>query len=222
MRAVNLLPRETSTRTLDVNSELSAAIAFTAVILVAVLGGFFLERSHVTAEKQRLASIQATFDKETAEANAKHTQLQNPDVLSQEQLWHVALDSALSTRMRWDVLLAQLEYVTPDRIRLTNVTFGSPPAATSAPGSSVTSSLVGQTVATVQISGNAYTLQDIAVYLSTLSRVPKLSQVRLVTSTRTKGSDWGTFQLKAQVILPTAPAPPVATTDTTTDSGGPA
>ncbi len=211
MRAVNLLPRETSSRKFDFNSELAAAIAFTVLIAVAVLGGFFLQRSHADAAQQRLAVAQAALDTASSQPTTKRTTLQTPDVLSQSQPWHIALDSALSTRVSWDVLLSQLEYVVPDRVVLTSVSFGAAPTATPTPGA---------TGATVALGGSAYSLHDIAVFISTLARVPRVSQVSLVSSATNVGSKVMTFQITAQVTLPAVAVAPQSSADTTTTTGG--
>jgi Tfp pilus assembly protein PilN len=130
-------------------------------------------------------------------------------VLSQAQPWHVALDAALATRVSWDVLLEQLEYVVPDKVRITNVTLGSAGAAVSASSGTLT------------LGGTAFSSQDVAIFLSTLARVPHLSQVTLVSSTANSGTSVMTFQITAQMSLPAALTAPVAPTDaTTTTTGG--
>ena len=207
MRAVNLLPRETSSKKLGWNSEHNAAIALTVVIAVALLGGCFVERAHASSARQQLAAAQAALDLATSQRPAEQTQLHVPDVLSQAQPWHLALDSALSTRVSWDVLLSQLEYVVPAKVGLTTVRFGSAPGAT------------GVTAATVSLGGSAFSLHDIATFLSTLAKVPTLSQVTLVSTAANVGSNAMTFQITAQVALPAAAVAPVAPTDTSTTGG---
>jgi len=205
MRAVNLLPREKTGRKVAWNGELAASIALTVLIAVAVLGGFLVERSHAGAQRQRLAAAQTALDTATAQAAAKQTRLQMPDVLTQVEPWHIALKTALSTRVSWDVLLSQLSYVVPARVILTSVSFGSAGATTTA------------TTATVTLGGNAYTLHDVAVFLSTLARIPTLSKVSLVSSSASIGTNVVTFQITAQVTLPTVA--PATTTDTSITGG---
>ena len=206
MRAVNLLPRDTSSPKVGWNSELAAAIAFTVLMAVAVFGGFFLERSHAVSARQELASAQAALDRVTnQQQSGGQSQLHAPDVLAQSQAWHLALDSALSTRVAWDVLLTQLEYVVPARVGLTAVSFGGASGDT------------GATNATVSIGGSAYSLHDVAVFLSTLAKVPRLSQVTLLSTAANTGSNIMTFQITAQVTLPATTVEPVA--DSTTTGG---
>jgi Tfp pilus assembly protein PilN len=213
MRAVNLLPRETSSQSLGWNSELAAAVAFTVIIVVAVFGGFVLERSHAGAARQQLAGAQAALDRAKSQPTVTQKQLQIPGVLSQAQPWHIALDAALSTRVSWDVLLSQLEYVVPERVVLTGVSFG-------AAGTTGATAATGTASATVTLGGTAYSLHDIGVFLSTLTRVPKLTQVALVSTASDPASKTTTFQISAQVTLPTVAVAPASPTSTPTTSGG--
>ena len=212
MRAVNLLPRATSSRKIGWNSELAAGIAFTLLIAVVVLGGFILERSHAATARQRLAVAQTALDGARSQPSAKQqAQLQIPAVVSQAPPWHLALDSALATRVSWDVLLSQLAYVLPPKVNLTSVTFGSAADSTGA---------TGATSATIALGGSAFSLHDIAVFISTLSRVPKLSQVTLVSTAANTNSNVMTFQITAKAALPAAPVAPAGTAGTSTTTGG--
>jgi len=136
-------------------------------------------------------------------------QLQIPVVLSQQEPWHVALGAALSTRVSWDVLLRQLEYVVPNRVSLTSVTVGGAGAS------------AGAASGTVTLGGYAFTSDDVAVFLATLARVPKVSEVTLVSSTTNSRSTVQTFQITAQMALPAAvTAPPASEMTTTATPGG--
>jgi len=206
MRAVNLLPRQAvSTRRLGWNTELTAGIAFTLVIVIALCGGFFVEKSHADSARQQLATAQAALDAANSQPS-QATGLQPPAVLAQAQPWHLAIDTALATRVSWDVLLTQLEYVVPAKVGLSSVTFGS-----ASDGSTTT--------ATVALGGTAYSLPDVAVFIANLERLPKLSGVSLVSTAANTGSNVMTFQITAQVSLPTAPAPPVGPTGATSTGG---
>jgi Tfp pilus assembly protein PilN len=212
MRAVNLLPRESSDAH-GLDRVLAVAVGFTVLVAAILAGAFFLEKAHASNEKQRLANVQAELATAQSQQPITHSaapaQLQIPVVLSQEEPWHVALHSAISTRVAWDVFLKQLEYVVPDRVSVTNVTLGSAGAG------------AGATSGTITLGGNAFSAQDVAVFLSTLARVPKISNVTLVSSTASAGKPIMTFQISAQMAIPAPPAPPATdTTDTTTTPGG--
>jgi Tfp pilus assembly protein PilN len=210
VRAVNLLPRETTE--LDGSDRvLLVAVAFTVLVLAILAGAFFLQKANASSERQRLAVVQAELAKAQSEQpimpSRAPAQLQIPVVLSQEQPWHVALSSALSTRVAWDVFLKQLEYVVPDKITITNVTLGSAGAA------------AGAASGTITIGGNSFSADDLATFLSTLGRVPNVSNVILVNSSaNNSGKSVTTFQISAQMALPAPATPP--TTDTTTTTGG--
>jgi Tfp pilus assembly protein PilN len=211
MRAVNLLPRDTSARKFEWNGELSAALGFTLIIVVAVIGGFLLAQSHASSAQQQLASAQAALEAAKNRPTANQTRLQIPGVLSQAQPWHLALDTAISTRVAWDTLLTQLEYVVPAKVALTSVSFG-------AAGATAT----GATSATVALGGTAFSLHDVGVFLATLAHVPKLTQVNLVSTTTDASTKkpTTTFSITAQVNLPAVATPPSTPTDTTTTTGG--
>lgn len=211
MRAVNLLPRQVSGQRIGVDRTMVLGIAVTVLVAVLVAGGFFIEKSHAASEAQRAALIQAALERaQAAQQSGKTTpaaQLQIPVVLSQAQPWHLALTSALSTRVAWDTLLQQLEYVVPDRITITNVALGGAGA------------VAGGTTGSIALGGTAFSSDDIAVFESNLQHVPGLSQVTLVSSTANSQSPVHTFQMTAQMALPAAlTAPPV--TNTTTTTGG--
>lgn len=212
MRAVNLLPRQlTSDEKLGIDRAVVVSVAVTVLVAVLLAGGFFLEKTHAATERQRLATVQAELaqieSQQPSTNSSAPAQLQIPVVLSQQAPWHVALDSALSTRVAWDTLLRQLEYVVPDRVILTSVTVGGSGAA------------AGQTSGTITLGGSAFSSNDVAVFLSTLARVPNVSQVTLVSDATTVGTNIQTFQITAQMSLPVALTAPPAT-DTTTTTGG--
>lgn len=211
MRAVNLLPRQaTPDEKLGLDAAVVTGVAVTVLVATIVAGGFFLARAHAATQRQRMAAAQAALTRVQSQQPSTHSpapvMLQIPVVLSQEEPWHVALDAALSNRVSWDVLLQQLEYVVPDRVRLTNVTVGGAGAA------------AGATSGTITLGGYAFSSDDVAVFLSTLARVPKVSQVTLVSSTASAGSKVQNFQITAQMALPAALTAPPAT-DTTTTGG---
>ncbi len=211
MRAVNLLPRETNKANLGADRALVVGIAVTVLIASILAGAFFLEQANAASARQRLAAAQAALAAAQSQTPSAHSpmpaRLQVPVVLSQQVPWHLALTAALSTRVAWDVLLRQLEFAVPDKISLTSVTLG---------GAGATA---GATSGTITLGGSAFSSDDVAVFISTLQRLPNVSQVNLVSNTTNTGSKVQTFSISAQMNLPAAlTAPPV--TDTTTTTGG--
>jgi Tfp pilus assembly protein PilN len=211
MRAVNLLPRETSSNDLGANRALVVGIAVTVFVLAILAGAFFLEQSNASTARRRLADAQAALARaqsQQASNPSPAARLQVPVVLSQQEPWHVALSAALSTRVAWDVLLRQLEYAVPDKISLTSVTVGGAGAST------------GAASGTITLGGSAFSSDDVAVFISTLQRLPRVSQVTLASSTGSSGSKVQTFSITAQMTLPVALTAPPQATDTTTTTGG--
>ena len=165
MRAVNLLPRETSSdRTPASTARSSRALRSPCSSRRSSPVASSSRRRTPPTQRQRLAAAQAALARAQSQQPSTHSpapaQLQIPVVLSQQQPWHVALDAALSTRVAWDVLLRQLEYVVPDKVSLTNVTVGGAGAS------------AGATSGTITIGGSAFSSNDVAVFLSTLAARP--------------------------------------------------
>jgi Tfp pilus assembly protein PilN len=216
MRAVNLLPHETGPQKLGFDYTILIAMASILVVAAAVAGGFYVEKVQAGNQRDHLAVVQAELAQAQIQDPSTNSpapaQLQAPVVLSQQQPWHVALDAAISSRVAWDVLLQQLEYVVPDKVTLTTVSVGSADATTGTSGGAIT------------IGGNAFSAADIGVFLSTLTRVPNLSQVTLVSSAVNGGTSVIAFQITAQMAVPSAPAATstdtTATTTTTTGGAG--
>src|SRR5262249_13137439 len=138
-------------------------------------------------------------------------------VLAQQGPWRVALNTAMSTRMSWDVLLGEIANVTPSRIVLNTLSFGNsagtPFAQTGAFGDTG-----GAPVTTLSIGGKAYNEHDVAVFMSTLAHVPRIVDVAIV-STGIDDSGTVNFSIAAHVALPVGITPPAPATDTTTTTG---
>jgi Tfp pilus assembly protein PilN len=209
MRSVNLLPRQTSTTNGGADRTLVVGVALTVLMAALLAGGFFLEQSNAASARQRLAAAQAALalaqTPQPSTSSSGPARLQVPAVLSQEEPWHVALDAAMSTRVAWDTFLRQLEYAVPDKVTLTSVTLG---------GTGGTAS------GAIALDGSAFSSDEVAVFLSTLARLPKVSQVVLVSNSVNTGSPVQNFSITAQLSLPAAlTAPPATDTTATTTTG---
>src|SRR3954454_4585038 len=106
MRAVNLLPNQAGNAKFALDRVLVGAIALTVLVIAAVGGRYFVEKANASSAQQRLTSAQDLLARAEARAAAPPAtaQLQVPAVLQQQGPWHVALNTAMSTRMSWDVL----------------------------------------------------------------------------------------------------------------------
>jgi Tfp pilus assembly protein PilN len=212
MRAVNLLPRQTSSKELGFDRTLAVGIAVTVLVAAILAGGFFLEKANAASARRQLADAQAALAQAQTPQPTTHSsgpaKLTVPVVLSQQEPWHVALDAAISTRVAWDAMLQQLEYAVPNRITLTSVTLGAAGTAASAASGAIA------------LSGTAFSSDDVGAFMATLARLPKVSLVNLVSDQTNIGSPVHTFSITAQMTLPAAlTAPPATGTTSTTTTG---
>lgn len=199
MRAVNLLPRETSARRSfggGVDPFLAGGAALTVVVLAAVGGGFALAHSHAAAAQQKLQTVKselAQLQREQTQSGSVATPiLPTPTVTGQQPTWQSAVESALSGRVAWDDVLSQLGRVTPSNVSFTTVTLGSGTSSTATAG-------------TVSLAGTAFNQDSVAQLLARLQLVPDLSDVTLTSSTSDPKTGVVTFVIGAQTGVPAAP-----------------
>jgi Tfp pilus assembly protein PilN len=181
VRAVNLLPREQSQRTITKESlpVLAGACAF--VLVAAVLGAMYMTGSGKIASQQRkLADLNRQFEALPPPPPGPSAGQQQ---LAGEKSARVsALTTALSSRVSWDRIFREFSLVLPEDVWLTQLAAKSPvsPAtnASSSGGSTVPSMFT--------ISGRTYSHDGVARLLSRLQVVPDLTNVQLMSSTLSK------------------------------------
>jgi|SRR5438105_2134706 len=177
MRAVNLLPRDQTKRTVKKESLPVLVGACSGVLVAAVLGSMFLMGSGKIASQQRkLDDLNRKFD-------ALPPPPPGPTAVEQqlagEQSARVsALSSALSSRVAWDRVFREFSLVLPDDVWLTTLTAKSPisPATNAASSTSAAPS-------EFLIQGRTYSHDGVARLLSRLQVVPDLTNVQLQSST---------------------------------------
>ena len=179
MRAVNLLPRDHGQRTLKKENLPLLVGGCTGVLVVAVLGALFMMGSG------KIASAQRNLDDLNRQFAALPPPPAGPSALQQqlagEQSARVsALTTAMSSRVSWDRVFREFSLVLPGDVWLTNLSAKSPISpATNA------SSTGGSTVASMfTIQGRTYSHDGVARLLSRLQVVPDLTNVQLISSTR--------------------------------------
>src|SRR5262245_4382734 len=181
MRAVNLLPRDQSQRTIKKES-LPVLVGGCALLLVAaVLGAMFMMGSgKIASEQRKLDDLNRQFQAlppPPPGPTAAQQQLQG------EQSARVsALTTAMTSRVSWDRVFREFSLVLPDDVWLTSLSAKSPisPATN-------TSSTGGSTVPFMfTISGRTYSHDCVARLLSVFQVVPDLTNVQLVSSTSSK------------------------------------
>ena len=181
MRAVNLLPRDSGQRTIKKESLPALVGACSALLVVAVLGAMFMMGSGKIASQQRKVD----------DLNRQFQALPPPPpgpTAAQQQLAGEkgarvsALMTALSSRVSWDRVFREFSLILPEDVWLTSLSAKSPisPATN-------TSSTGGSTVPSMfTVQGRTYSHDGVARLLSRLQLVPDLTNVQLISSTRSK------------------------------------
>jgi Tfp pilus assembly protein PilN len=181
MRAVNLLPRDHGQRTITKESLPVLVGGCTGLLVLAVLGAMFMMGSGKIASQQRkLDDLNRQFQALPPPPPGPTSAQQQ---LAGEQSARVsALTTALSSRVSWDRVFREFSLILPEDVWLTSLTAKSPISpATNA------SSTGGSTVPSMfTIQGRTYSHDGVARLLSRLQVVPDLTNVQLISSTRSK------------------------------------
>lgn len=179
MRAVNLLPRDQGQRAIKKESLPLLVGACTFLLVAAVLGAMFMMGSG------KIASAQRNLDDLNRQFRALPPPPPGPTAAQQqlagEQSARVsALTTALASRVSWDRVFREFSLVLPEDVWLTSLSAKSPISpATNA------SSTGGSTVPSMfTIQGRTYSHDGVARLLSRLQVVPDLTNVQLISSTR--------------------------------------
>lgn len=122
-----------------------------------------------------------------------------------------------ASRVVWSSIFEELSLLIPDQVCLTGLTAAVPPPMLAgsqlATGPAATSS-----GADVTFSGNAYTHEDVAEFMTRLGLMPQLMNVTLVSATKGSGG-LVAFQITAQ-LRPFLTKPPLAVAAAPTGTGG--
>jgi Tfp pilus assembly protein PilN len=200
MRAVNLLPR-IETRSKSTGSALltQGAIA-SPLVVVAILGALYLVTSSKVSDRR--GTLQAIQDEIAALPPPTPPVQIDQTLVQQHDLRVGALADALRSRIAWDRILRQVSSVLPEDVWLTALTAqppGEAPPATPAPATPATDETAPTTpppaapapaasaTATggLSLDGYTYSQEGVARFLSRLTVIPELTDVKLVRSERT-------------------------------------
>lgn len=174
MRAVNLLPRDEPKKSFEATRGVVFGAAGGAALVTALLVSMTMSAGGAIGEKQaeldsmraQIAAIPPAVVKDTSK----------DDALAAEKGARVgALSAALTSRVAWDRVLRQVSLVLPEDVWLTNLTATAPTSAL--PAGATTSAAPGFT-----LTGSTYSQNGVARFLSRLSVVPDLANVRLQSS----------------------------------------
>ena len=196
MRAVNFLPRESRSGRgrvagFSFDPLLAGAAAMTVVVAVMIGGGFVLGRSHASSQQQQLdaarAQLAAALARQTA-ANTGTPIVATPDVVSQIPTWKAAVGTALSTRVPYDLILAQFGRLVPARVTIASLTLGGASGAGAAGAG-------GE----LAIGGTAFANNDVAQLLARLALMPEVTGAQLTSSVTDRKTGVVTFAISAQL-----------------------
>lgn len=181
MRAVNLLPRDHGQRTITKESLPVVVGGCTGLLVLSILGAMFLMGSgKIAAQQRKLDDLNRQFQALPPPPPGPTAAQQQ---LAGEQSARVsALTTALTSRVSWDRVFREFSLILPEDVWLTSLTAKSPISpATNA------SSTGGSTVPSMfTIQGRTYSHDGVARLLSRLQVVPDLTNVQLISSTRSK------------------------------------
>jgi Tfp pilus assembly protein PilN len=178
MRAVNLLPRDEG-RARRQPGAVSLTAVLGAVLLTAVLCGWFLMASSGVSDKQgeldarraELAAIPPPAPPDASQAT----------LVAEKDARLSLLGQALANRIAWDRVLREISLVVPDDVWLESMnTNGPDPAAAGAappPGQPATTA-----AGNFAITGYTYSHDGVARLLARLAVIPHLENVKLGSS----------------------------------------
>ncbi len=212
MRAINLLLQESragQTFAAGLDRLVAGGAALTAVVAIVVGGGFVIEHSHASSAQRQLDAARAQLAQVTAHRSA-HTGtpvVPTPAVVAQIAPWQTAVDTALSTRVAYDIVLAQLGRLIPANVTLSTVSLG---------GTTGTAAPTAGSAGALSIGGTAFTEDGVAQLLARLALIPQATGVTLTSSSADPKTGIVTFLVSAQMKGASAGF----TTTTTSGAGG--
>ncbi len=175
MRAVNLLPRDES-RTRRQPGAVSLTAVLGAVLLTAVMCGWFLMASSGVSERQgELDGLRAEL---AAIPPPPPPPESHSNLVAEKDARLTLLGKALASRIAWDRVLREVSLVIPDDVWLEAMNTNGPDPAVAAP-------LPGQAPAAgggFNITGYTYSHDGVARLLARLSVIPHLENVKLGSS----------------------------------------
>jgi len=173
MRAVNLLPRDEVKRSFEAKRGVVFGSAAGAALVTVVLVSMSISAGGSIGEKQ--AELDAMRAEIAAIPTPTASDTSNDDALAAEKGARIgALSSALTSRVAWDRVLRQVSLVLPEDVWLTNLTATAPTTSATAPAAAAASGFM--------LTGSTYSQNGVARFLSRLSVIPDLENVRLQSS----------------------------------------
>ena len=177
MRAVNLLPRDEAVRSFEAKRGVVFGAAFGAALVTAAIVSMTISAGGAVGDKQ--AELDALRAEIAAIPVADVKDTQADDALAVVKSARIgALSAALTSRVAWDRVLRQVSLVLPEDVWLTNLAATAPSTATAtADEAAAAAASAGFT-----LTGSTYSQNGVARFLSRLSVIPDLENVRLQSS----------------------------------------
>ena len=174
MRAVNLLPRDEPKKSFAATRGVVFGGVGGAALATVVLGSMMMSAGGAVGEKKsELDSLRAQI---AAIPRAPvQDETENAELAAEKGARIGALSAALGGRIAWDRVLRQMSLVLPEDVWLTNLAATAPLAA--APATPTAAGASGFT-----LTGSTYSQNGVARFLSRLSVIPDLANVRLQSS----------------------------------------
>lgn len=209
MRAVNLLPGESSRASRSAPQPAVLAGAIAGVVCVAIIGGGnLLQTSRVASAQKTLNAAKIQLAATPLPPKLPKVTPPPPSVAQQMQPRLQAVTTALSTRIAWDRILREFSLVMPPDIQLNSLQLTQPTAATAS-------------VQGLQLTGVTYSYDGVARLLSRMSLIPDLTGVTLANTSVAQNVI--SFTINAGIkgaAAPAVPAAPAAAPATTTTTSG--
>lgn len=210
MKRMNLLPPEQRVKASRERGLLWAILIIVAV--VAVLGIVYVwQNSQVDSKQSELDQLSA----EVAALEQQVAALRPYAVIQAERTKMTeSAQGIYDARVSWATILQEVSLVIPDNVRLQNLAGVVP--STMLPGAAEAAAAQGApTAADVTFTGNTYTHQDVADFMTRLGLIPQLTNIQLVSSTGAAaeaGSTQSTVSFTVSASLRPFLTPPPTTT----------
>jgi Tfp pilus assembly protein PilN len=209
MKRINLLPKEAQAKASRERGLVYALLLLIGVVLV--LGMVYVQQTGAVGDKeQELADLQAQI----AGLQQQIAALQPYQELQTQRTQMTEAASAIySSRVAWSNFLEQLSLVIPDNVSLTGLSCMVPTNMRSGASAEDLATAGGTT--DITFTGQAWTHDDVAEFMTRLGLVPQLQNILLTASTGPAQQDAaagaskqpGTFTVTAE-LRPYTTAPP--------------
>ena len=176
MKRINLLPGEERAK-----ARREQGIVYTLlglIVLVFVLGAVYVWKNNQVSEKKAdLTSLNSQLDS----ANAQIAGLTPYRVLETQRIAMMKSAKGIyDSRVVWSSIMQELGLVIPYDVRLQSLTAAVP--TTMQPGAGAGTTAATQAGADVTLSGEAASLESVAVFMTRLGLLPQLTNVNLSDS----------------------------------------